>query len=699
MRRNILFAAILAMISAISPVSAQIRGLRQVELTDWQFSKDGISWEDVTIPHSYNAQDGHSKAYYRGEATYKTEFRVNDAKADHFLVFEGAAQKAIVKVNGVQVADHRGGYTAFPVNITEAIKKGINEVEVICDNRRDLDLIPVESDFNKNGGLHNPVYLVQMEKAYFSPEAYGLYRMRVETPEVTPKKVATVVKTKVVNTSNRDMTVKVRTQLIEADGSLGYQADRQVDVKAFSEYDYKHEFVVSGLHLWNGVKDPYLYTLRIELFDGRRMLDIAETKVGYRYYRLDPEQGFFLNGRPYPLRGVAMHQDMEGKASALSHSDYRRDYRLIKELGANFVRLAHYPHNDFSYQQADSLGIIVQTEIPWVNVCGVNARQVYFNNIHDQMEEMINNLFNHPSICFWGMWNELDSWGNNDKLQGEFDPETVVYQTGKLYEFAKSLDPWRYVGVSDDSVVKRPGYTDLKVDYLSENRYNGWYYDEGNFDAFTKDMEEIHEKMGVTNVSEYGVGINPFSHLWDASRVKKDDACHYEEFGNLFHESYWRQIRQMPWLNFTSAWVMFDFPVSGRQEGYMDSDDGEIFKENPARKYMNDKGLVTRDRQTRKDVFYFYKSLWNKFETTVYFTSRRLKYFPAGEDLHLKVYSNAKTLTLYQNDRQVEKMKGSGESTHVVWQFSPLQLKTEQDTFKVVADDGTADEIVISRLR
>jgi beta-galactosidase len=167
----------------------------------------------------------------------------------------------------------------------------------------------------------------------------------------------------------------------------------------------------------------------------------------------------------------------------------------------------------------------------------------------------------------------------------------------------------------------------------------------------------------------------------------------------MFHESYWRQILKMPWLNFTSAWVLFDFPVSGRQEGYMDSDNGETFKENPARKHMNDKGLVTRDRQTKKDVFYFYKSLWNKSETTVYFTSRRLKYFPAGEDLHLKVYSNAKALTLYQNGRQVERMKGSGESTRVIWQFAPLRLKTDQDTFKVVADDGTTDEITLSRLR
>lgn len=700
MRIKVLFATLLVSLLAAATLQAQIRGLRQTELTDWKFSIDGSDWEDVIIPHSYNAKDGRTASYYRGEAVYRADFRIVDPQATHYLVFEGAAQKAIVKINGVEVAEHKGGYTSFPVNISNAVRKGLNEVEVVCDNSLDLDMIPISSDFNKNGGLHGQVYLVQQERAFFSSEDNGLYRFKFETPVVTPKKVQTVVSTKVLNNGNKDMTVNVRLQLVDAEGRLGYQADRKIDLSAYSEYDFEHEFTVAGLHFWDGVNDPYLYTMRLELFQGKRILDITEAKVGYRSMSVDPEKGFMLNGKPYPLRGVAIHQDMEGKASAMGKEDYRRDYGMVKEIGANFVRMAHYPHNDFAFQLADSLGLIVQTEIPWVNVCGVKASEDYFDNIKDQMGEMIRNLYNHPCVAFWGIWNEL-GLGGNDGFQGEFDAEAAVYRTGKLYEYAKSLDPCRFVGVSDCTLMDKPGFKDMKVDYVSENRYNGWYYDFDDFNAFTCDMKAVHDKMGVTNVSEYGVGVNPYCHEWDSSKFVRDrsDAKHSEEYGNLFHESYVRQIKAMPWLNFTSVWVMFDFAVSGRKEGYLDSDNGETFTDNPERYSLNDKGLVTRDRKLRKDSFYLYKSLWNKDETTVRFTSSRRKHFPAGEDLRLKVYSNAKTLTLYQNGVMVQKMMGSGESTGVIWEFPALRLKTESDTFKVVSENGVQDEVTISRLR
>lgn len=698
-----LFALFAAILFFAGPAAAQIRGFKQTELKEWEFSADGVNWSTVSAPHSWNAEDGHSGRYFRGEAYYRCRFKVGDPAKPCFLLFEGAAQAASVIVNGIQLSMHKGGYTAFPVSITEALKRGVNLVEVTCDNREDVDMIPVSSDFNKNGGLHNPVWLLEMGDVYLSPKAYGLYRLRCETPVVTPGKVATNVRFKLVNDGNRDASLKVRVQLLTAAGELGYQADREVDIRSFSEYDFAHEFLLSGLHLWNGVKDPYLYTIRVEVFQGRRMVDIAETKIGYRSIQMDPERGFFLNGKPYPLRGVAMHQDMDGKASAMTRSDFIRDYSLVKELGANFLRLAHYPHNDYAYQLCDSLGIVVQTEIPWVNICGVDARRIYFNNIRQQMREMIVNLYNHPSIAFWGMWNELDVWSNHaGALQGAFDPERVVSETASLYTFAKKLDPYRFVGLTDDSAFLREGYASLKADYYSENRYHGWYYDHDNLSNFTEAMERIHAQMGITNVGEYGVGINPFCHFWDRSRVKREpanDAVHSEEYGNMFHESYVRQIRNMPWLNFTSAWVMFDFPVANRLEGYMDSDNGELFTPNEARKHMNDKGLVTRDRLTRKDPFYLYKSLWNKGETTVYFTDRRLHYYPAGQEIFLKVYSNAKSLTLYQNGRRVVRMTGSGESTGVVWEFPALRLQTDRDTFKVVSNDGVSDTVTLSRLR
>ena len=702
MRLSGSLAIIAAAVIYTLPLGAQIRGNRQEQLRLWQFSKDGTRWENVTIPHSYNAVDGHSPSYYRGEATYRCEFRTGDVKHDHYLLFEGAGQAATVKVNGEQVAAHKGGYTPFLVNITESLKRGNNTLEVICNNKEDLNMIPVSSDFNKNGGLHNPVWLLEMDDVYMSPVEYGMYRLRCETPVVTRRKVETRVKTRLVNSGAKGVDIKVRVQLLEADGSLGYQADREVHVPALSEYDYEHDFLATGIRFWNGVKDPYLYTVRVELFKGKRMLDIAETKLGYRSYEMDPERGFLLNGEPYPLRGVCMHQDTDGKASALTEADYRRDYRIVKELGANFLRLAHYPHNDMAFKLCDSLGIVVQTEVPWVNVCGTKAKQAYFNNIRNQMKEMVTNLYNHPSIVFWGMWNELDTWGNNDDLQGPFDAAAVVYETGKLYEYTKKLDPYRFVGFTDDSRLAREGYAGLEGDYCSQNIYYGWYWTPNDFSGFYDSVSKVREQRGKgpVNVSEYGVGINPWCHVSDPSqaiRDTEDDSRHFEEYGNKFHEAYVRQIARMPWLVFTSAWVLFDFPVASRTEGYMDSADGKTFVRNDSRKYMNDKGLVTRDRQTKKDVFYLYKSLWNKKETTVYITSRRLKYIPAGKEFSIKVYSNAKNLTLYQNGKIVSKKISSEEDTGVIWTFKGLTLKKDSDVFKVVANNGAKDEVTFWR--
>lgn len=700
MKRYLLCALIAALFFSATSM-AQIRGFRQEQLKEWEFRKDGgSSWETVTVPHTYNAEDGHSPYYYRGKATYRCDLRINDVKKSHFLYFEGVGQAAVVKVNGEQVASHKGGYTPFCVDITEDISKGVNRVEVVCDNTEDVEMAPVNSDFNKNGGIHYPAWLLIMDDVYLSPEEYGMYRVRCETPEVTKKKVVTNVKTKLVNSSNKDSEILVRVQLLEANGALGYQADREVTVKAFSEYDFDHEFILSGLHFWDGVNDPYLYTLRVELFKGKRMMDIAETKIGYRSIEMDPDRGFILNGHPYPLRGVAMHQDADGKGSAMTQADFRRDYRLVKELGANFVRLAHYPHNDFAFQQCDSLGLIVQTEIPWVNICGVKATQSYFNNIQHQMKEMVNGLFNHPSIAFWGMWNEIYKWNHSDDLQGDFDAEAAIRETEKLYKFTKKLDPDRFVGYTDCSRLEPEGYSTLKGDYCSQNIYYGWYWEPNEFGSFRESLERIHKMLPEMplNVAEYGAGDNPYCHVWDeadAVRDKKDDSKHYEEYANKFHEAYVRQILAMPWLNFTSVWVMFDFPVASRQEGYMDSDNGRKFTANNDRKYMNDKGLVTRDRQTKKDVFYLYKSLWNKSETTVHITSSRLKSFPAWEDLVIKVYSNAKYLSLYQNDKLVTRLTTSGESTGVIWTFPAVKMKTSEDVFKVVANDGTTDEITL----
>ena len=691
MSKKILISAILALAVFSSCCERENswtdRAMTGTPLTTWSFSIDGESWENVEIPHTYNNIDGQSKSYYRGTAHYKTTLPAASAQTPRYLIFEGVGQGCYVILGGDTLRFHSGGYTPFYVDITG--KEG-RELEVFCDNFLDLDRIPLTSDFNKNGGLHYPVWLLECPAVHFSPEAYGYYRMHVSQTEVSDEKACGEAKTQIRNYSEQDQEVTVRWSLKDVEGVEVLAHNETVTLAGGAAQDVVWDYVLENPHLWNGLEDPYLYTLTVSAGEDR-----AETEVGFRYFSIDREKGFFLNGKSYPLRGVCLHQDKYGIASAFSKADFDKDYAIIKELGCNFLRLAHYPHNDYAFRLCDRMGIVVQTEIPWVNNCGTEITEAYVQNIYDQMDEMVRSLYNHPSIVFWGMWNELDSWSHKRyKVQGNLDPRRVVDETARLYDYTKALDPYRLVGLTDDSVFGKDFYTELKADYYSENRYHGWYYSGTNFEALTEDMEWIRDNMGVANLSEYGLGINPYCHTWRTDCLKRDktDSLHFEEYGNLFHESYAAQIARAPYMAFTSIWVLFDFAVGEREEGIMDSDNGVVFTLNEGRKYLNNKGLITRERETFKDVFYLYKAWWNHNEETVYLTSRRLKYRPAGEPFTLTVYSNAPSLEVFCNGELIAAASETGEDTGVVWKF-PAQMGDSATTFRVQSPNGTCDEI------
>lgn len=664
-------------------------------LKEWSFSIDGQTWEDVTIPHTYNAVDGHSKEYYRGYAHYKTTIPEASEGTPRYLIFEGVGQSCHVIFEGDTLSYHSGGYTPFYVDITG--KKG-REVEVYCENTLNLDRIPLSADFNKNGGIHYPAWLLECPAVHFSPEAYGYYRMHVSQKEVSDEKAVGEAKAQIKNSSAEEQAVSIKWSLKDAAGVEVLSHNETITLAGGAAQDVVWDFTLENPHLWNGLEDPYLYTLNITSGE-----DYAETEVGFRYFSMDREKGFFLNGKSYPLRGVNVHQDKEGIASAYTKADFDADYAIIKELGCNFLRLAHYPHNDYAFRLCDRMGIVVQTEIPWVNNCGTEITEAYAQNIYSQMSEMVKSLYNHPSIIFWGMWNELDTWGHTKfKVQGVLDPRRAVDETARLYDFTKKLDPYRFVGLTDDSMFQRDFYTELKADYYSENRYHGWYYSGTNFEALTPDLEWIRDNMGVTNLSEYGLGINPHCHTWRTECLKRDktkkDSLHFEEYGNLFHESYAAQIERAPYLAFTSIWVLFDFAVVEREEGIMDSEDGVNFTLNEYNKYLNNKGLITRERGTYKDIFYLYKAWWNKSEETVYLTSRRLKYRPAGEPFTLTVYSNAPELKVFCNGTQIASATESGDDTGVVWKF-PVTMGNTETTFKAISPNGNVDEITILPLQ
>ena len=678
---------------------AQDRAPYCEELSEWTFSKPSEGPLPVTLPHSYNALDGHSGSYYRGEATYTKELEFSSVdlrNRKYFLLLEGAAQKATIYVDDKEISRHEGGYTAFCVPLSGNIHEGRNVLRVVCDNSEDVDLAPVTSDFNKNGGLHNPAFLLGMGKFYFCPMENGPYRLHVSTPSVSAEKAQARVQTRVVNSSAKPRKMTVRVELRDDMGKKVASRRVKVSVPAGGSAPLSCTLDVDSPHLWNGVEDPYLYTVTLKL---RRSLftlwDYASVKTAFRFFSMDLDKGFFLNGRPYPLRGVSIHQDTELKATALSPEDYIRDYGMVMDMGANFVRLAHYPHNDIAFSICDSLGLLVQTEIPWVNICGKNATQKYFDNLHSQAGEMVRNLFNHPSVVFWGMWNELDTWGNNDRIQGPLDEGRVVAETARLYDYIKSLDGGRFVGLTDDSVLARDGYTSLKADYISENRYNGWYY--GTPAGFRGDLDRMHSYGRPFNISEYGVGVNPFCHTWREEDMTKrgNDTKHFEEYGNYFHEEHYRMIMQDPSIVFTSLWVMFDFPVSGRQEGFLDSDDGVNFTRNESRLYTNDKGIVTRDREVKKDSYYFYRSLWNTHDKTLYITSRRLEKIPRGQPYTIKVYSNAGPLTLLRDGKEVQTLSSPTDPvTGVIWCFDPQVIEGEGATFEVRNSDGSLTDSV-----
>ena len=574
----------------------------------WRFgkSRDAAS-EIITLPHTWNAVDGQDGGndYYRGTCWYQRELTKEELAGDCVcLEVNGAAHTCEVYLNGEKLCRHEGGYSAFRVELTGKGKES-NLLEISVSNEDSDRVYPQKADFTFYGGLYREVRLIAAPKEHFE-------LLRDGTPgiKVTP----------IVDLEHHSAAVTVETwQNAEtADITVNGETKRAVSEDGRA----RAEFVIENVHLWDGLDDPYLYTATAKLDSG----DAISARFGCRAFRCDPEKGFFLNGRSYPLRGVSRHQDLKGKGNALSKEDHEADMALIREVGANTLRLAHYQHAQEFYDLCDENGIVVWAEIPYITLHMKNGRE----NTLCQMRELITQCYNHPCIAVWGLSNEITAASAVD--------EDLMENHRLLNELCHRMDPTRLTTMANVFMLEIDSPILEIPDINSYNLYFGWYL--GELEQTEEFFDEYHAKYPdrVIGFSEYGADANPAFH---SSRPEKGD--YTEEYQALYHEHMLRMIEERPWLWATHVWNLFDFAADGRDEG---GKHGE-----------NQKGLVTFDRLLRKDAFYLYKAAWNRKEPFVHLCGKRYQN-RCEEETEIKVYSNQPHVKLYVDGAFVGEQDG-----------------------------------------
>ena len=625
--------------------------MRKIILLDknWTFYKnpDSTQGEEVSLPHTWNAVDGQDGGndYYRGTCKYECHFSRPELETDGkaYLEFDGAAMTADVVINGTKAVHHEGGYGAFRADITQYLKDE-NKLEVYVDNSDNTKVYPQKADFTFYGGLYRMVKLVTVSKNHFELDYAGGTGIKV-TPEVTLTDAAA---------KKADAKVTVELWMVGDAEAVTVTIDGQQKETPVENGYAKAVFDLANVHLWDGVDDPYLYTAKAELSDG----DIVETTFGCRSFSIDPQKGFFLNGRSYPLRGVSRHQDRAGAGNALTHEMHREDMEIIKELGANTIRLAHYQHAQEFYDLCDENGMIVWAEIPYITMHMSDGTE----NTLSQMRELVVQNYNHPSIVCWGLSNEITAASAVN--------EELLENHRKLNDLCHALDMTRPTVMADVFMLETDSPMLEIPDMNSYNLYFGWYLGELEQNDSFFDAYHTTYPDRVIGLSEYGADANPAYHSANPER-----GDYTEEYQCIYHEHMAKMIEERPYLWATHVWNLFDFAADGRDEG--------------GKHGVNQKGLVTIDRKLKKDAFYLYKAYWSK-TPFVHVCGRR--YVERTEDVtEIKVYSNEQSVTLLVDGVERETSEGSK-----VFKFKvPIT-----GTHKIRAVSGTCeDEITVKKVQ
>lgn len=587
---------------------------------------EGI-WEEVVLPHTWNAKDGQDGGndYYRGTCVYAKTFPMPEhADKDRVILeFSGAAMTAEVFLNGMRLARHEGGYSTFRVDITDGLKDD-NLLCVSVDNGVNERVYPQKADFTFYGGIYRRVRLITVPACHFELIKDGTAGMKV-----TPRLLDGMAKIEVESWQHGGDAV--RYTIWDAAGEQVACAEAALDswdaagTDTAAGFHAAAELVIGQPHLWDGIKDPYLYRARAELLCGGETVDMTELCFGCRSIAFDPERGFLLNGREYPLRGVSRHQDRIGVGNALTDDMHREDMELIKEIGANTVRLAHYQHAQEFYDLCDEYGMVVWAEIPYITKHMPKGRE----NTLSQMRELITQCHHHPSIVCWGLSNEITASSSVD--------EDMLENHRLLNELCHRMDDTRPTTMAHAFMLEMDSEIHKIPDIESYNLYFGWYLGEmSQNDRFFDEYHETYPKR-VIGFSEYGADANP---KFQTSAPERGD--YTEHFQAVYHEHLLTCIEARPYLWATYAWNMFDFAADGRDEGGAHG--------------LNQKGLVSFDRKHKKDAFYLYKAHWSD-EPFVHICDSG--YADRAEEVtRVRVYSNLPAVTLYVDGKETENKEG-----------------------------------------
>ena len=603
----------------------------------WQFKLGDIlgaeavdfndtNWTTVSLPYNWGWQEAQQgKDYYRGPGWYRRALELQPkAGKRYFLRFEAASLFADVYVNGDFLGEHRGGFGAFCFDITRHLSaSGTNVIAVRVSNSWEPDIAPLSGDFSVYGGLYRPVHLVETAAENFTLLDHGSPGVAWLQTSVTKKKAVIDVTAQISNGTRDSQPLTLVATVFDATGKKIVESEQPVVLAADVTAPYWLRVTAPRPHLWNGRLDPYLYRAVVELRSTNGVVDSVTQPLGLRFYRVDPDKGFFLNGKPYALHGVDMHQDWWNEGWAISDANMDENLRLLQEIGATVVRCAHYQHSDYFYSRCDQAGILVWAEIPQVNEINASAR--FAETSRGQLLDLIRQNINHPSIFVWSLFNEI----GNAKTS---DPERELQD---LNNVAHSEDPTRPT-IGATCTGRFPQMNKIP-DLLGWNMYPGWYSGWGPKNDFGRllDQHRYDSQQGGFCLSEYGAGANVEQHEENPKPPQTDGQWHPEEWQAGVHETAWAALQTRPYVWATFVWNLFDFAVSTRHEGGV-----------PGR---NDKGLVTYDRTIKKDAFYFYKANWSD-EPVLYLTGRRFT-DRTNAVTDVKIYSNARRVELLLNGK------------------------------------------------